>query len=198
MEHQLQCKCGAVSGTLHEAHRAHRGICYCKDCRAYSKHLGKLSETHDSAGGADFVAASTRQVTFKKGIENIACLSLSTGGLLRWYAKCCNTPICNTARSWKIPYVGIVRACLDTQPGSYERTFPKVQMRVHRGSALVVPPSQSVSTLLTLVRLMPSLLLDRVNGGYRKTPLFIGPGGSPITEVVVLTPGQRQLAYNAA
>ncbi|MGB4812810.1 MAG: DUF6151 family protein [Methylophilaceae bacterium] len=196
MEARFQCKCGALTGAIKETHRAYRGICYCKDCRAYSKHLGALSITHDAAGGADFVCTTTRHISFVSGIENLACLSLSSTGLLRWYAKCCNTPICNTTRSWKIPYVSFVRTCFDTAPGVYENVFPLVQMCVNRGSALTTPPSKMASTFLTLARLASTMVVECASSGYRKTPLFTEPDGAPLVEVIVLTPAQRQFAYS--
>jgi hypothetical protein len=192
MTHPIQCQCGALQGELSEPHRAIRGVCYCKDCRAYSNHLGKLN-VHDELGGADFVATQSRYVTFSRGIENLACISLSPKGSLRWYAKCCNTPIGATARDWKLPYIGLVHSCLEPGPGAYERAFPDVKMRVNAGSAHAKPPSMGFDNAIALMTLIPRILMGRVNASYRTTPFFTE--GVPVTDVKVLSLAEREAAY---
>lgn len=198
MNHRFQCQCGALSGHLSEVHRALRGVCYCKDCRAYARHLGKASWTHDAFGGAEFVATQSQYVSFTAGIEHLACLSLSGKGLLRWYAKCCNTPIANTTRNWKLPYVGLIYTCLKADPASFERSFPRVQMRVNTASAEQAPPRMLWGTVVSLVGFMPRVLLSSISGGYRHTPFFHQPDGVPIVSVTVLSEAERTLAYAAA
>jgi len=83
-----------------------RATCYCKDCQSFAYFLGKEKETLNELGGTDIVPASPRCVTFKQGQASLACLQLSPKGLLRWYAKCRNTPIGNTWRNNKLSYVG--------------------------------------------------------------------------------------------
>ena len=86
--------------------------CYCRDCQAFAHALGNPGAILDKLGGTDIVATLQQYVTFTKGTEALACLSLSERGLLRWYANCCNTPIANTARNPKLSYVGLVHTCL--------------------------------------------------------------------------------------
>lgn len=175
-----------------------RGVCYCKDCRAYSHHLGKLPQTHDAQGGAEFVATLAKCVTFAQGTEQLACLSLSDKGALRWYASCCRTPIANTFRNWKVPYVGLVSACLEADPAAYERAFPRLQVRVNTGSAKQAPPSLRLSTVAALAGFLPRVLLSGVTGTYKQTPFFDGPAGLPRAEVAVLSAAERTRAYRAA
>ena len=196
MNHRFQCRCGALSGHLSQPHRALRGVCYCKDCRAYAHHLGVAASTHDMLGGAEFVAAQAEHVSFTSGIEHLACLSLTDKGLLRWYANCCNTPICNTARNWKVPYVGLIGACLKTDPVAFERSFPRLQMRVNTRSARQAPPPMRWSTVVSLARLMSRVMLSSVNGRYRQTPFF-DQGGAPVVAVRVLAAACRTGAHGS-
>lgn len=198
MNHRLQCQCGALHGEVSQTHRALRGVCYCKDCNAYSRHLGKETAVHDSLGGAEFVATQAQYVSLSGGTQHLACLSLSEKGLLRWYAKCCNTPVGNTTRNWKFPYVGLVHTCLKADPASYERSFPRLQMRVNTGAAKQAPPGMLFSTVTALMGFMPRVLVSGVNGDYRQTPFFSVPAGSPIVEVAVLSQAQRARAYGCA
>ncbi|WP_085942545.1 DUF6151 family protein [Acidovorax sp. NO-1] len=198
INHRFQCRCGTLSGHLSQPHRALRGVCYCKDCRAFAHHLGAASWTHDSLGGAEFVAAQAQHVSFTSGFEHLACLSLTEKGLLRWYAKCCNTPICNTARNWKVPYVGMIGTCMKTDSVAFERSFPRVQMRVNTGSAKQVPPSMRLSTVVSLAGFIPRVMLSSISGAYRQTPFFDQRGGAPVGAVVVLSEADRASAYSAA
>ena len=198
MNHHFQCQCGALKGLVSEPHRALRGMCYCKDCRAYSNHLGSTHFTHDSQGGAEFVATLAKHVTFHEGTQHLACMSLSKAGLLRWYASCCRTPIANTARNWKLPYVGLLGSCLRTGPEAFERSFPRLHMRVNTGSAKETPPSLVFGTVVSLMGFMPRVMLSGVDGTYKQTPFFASPAGEPTVQVVVLSEAERKHAYSAA
>jgi hypothetical protein len=178
------------------AHLAIRGICYCRDCRAYSRHLGKLEVVHDLAGGAEFVATQAMHVTFESGTQQLACLSLSKNGLLRWYVKCCNTPIANTARSWRFPYVGLLHTCLKTDPELFERSFPKLQMRVNTRSARQAPPGMFLETAVSLLGYIPRIIASGLNGAYKRTPFFTDPSGTPKVAVAVLSKAEKERAYS--
>lgn len=198
MNHSFQCQCGSLRGLLDHTDRALRGVCYCKDCQAYSHHIGSASLTHDALGGAVFVATLARHVTFTEGAKHLACLSLTGNGLLRWYARCCRTPMANTVRNWKVPYVGLIGACLKADPAAYERSFPRLQMRVNTGGAKQAPPSLRFGTLAALMGFMPRVMWSGVDGTYKQTPFFIAPAGVPRVPVSVLSDADRTRAYRAA
>lgn len=194
MNHRIQCQCGALSGEISNTRSAIRAVCYCKDCRAYAFHLGRPHAILDEIGGTDVVATQSRHVALTGGIEHLACLSLSDKGLLRWYAKCCNTPIANTPRNWRIPYVGLVHSGLKKP---LESSFARVQMHVNTKSAKGRPPSTRRSQTTTLLGFLPAMLFARVAGTYQHTP-FCSPSGVPIVEVHVLTGIEREKAQSAA
>ena len=194
MNHQIQCRCGAFSGQISNTHLAIRAVCYCKDCRTYAVHLGRPQAILDEIGGTDVVATQARHVALTGGIEHLACLSLSEKGLLRWYAKCCNTPIANTPRDWRVPYVGLVHSGLKKP---LESSFPRVQMHVNTRSAKGTPPSMRWSQITALLGFLPTILFARVAGTYRRTPFF-SPSGVPIVEVEVLSDTEREIARRAA
>ncbi len=197
MNYRLQCQCRALRGQLSHPERAIRGVCYCNDCRASAHHLGVASRTHDALGGVDFVATQAKYVTLSEGTQHLACLSLAENGLLRWYAKCCNTTIGNTVRNWKFPYVGLIRTCLNAEPGAYERSFGDVKMRVNIGSAKEAPPGTGLKTLSALAGFIPSVVAGRVSGAYKTTPFFSSVG-EPVVAVDVLSRTERERAYSAA
>ncbi|MDB5858573.1 MAG: hypothetical protein JWQ76_2262 [Ramlibacter sp.] len=193
MPHRFQCRCGTLQGEIDEPMRSVRAVCYCGDCQAYAHLLGQAPRILDDLGGTDIVATQARYVRFTSGSQALACLSLSPRGLLRWYAKCCNTPIANTPRTWKLPYAGLVHACL-RQPETMERSFPEVQLHINTKHAKGEPPkSRAIRGMARFAGLMFRLAGSRLAGGYRATPFF-NAKGVPVAEVVV---AQREAVEQA-
>ncbi len=193
MSHRIQCQCGALSGEVSHTSSARRAICYCRDCQDYASRLGRLEETLDANGGTDVVATQARYVTITRGIENLACASLSGNGLLRWYAKCCNTPIANTPREWRFCYVGLVHSCLEKP---LEHSFPRIDMRVNNRGGVGTPPRPPRGQLFTILAFMLKFLPAWVGGAYKQTPFFTATG-EPVVAVQILSADERIVAEKA-
>ena len=131
MNGQLRCRCGAIQGTVDPRHVYGRAVCYCTDCQAFARYLGSQDEILNSQGGTEIVAILPAAVHFTAGLDKLACMSLSDKGLLRWYASCCRTPIGNTPRDRKTPYVGLVRACLP----NLDESFGPLKIAIKTNSA---------------------------------------------------------------
>ena len=196
MNHRFQCQCGAIQGEIDQPQRGVRAVCYCGDCQAYAHLLGQPQRVLDPLGGTDIVAMQSRYVRFTSGTQALACLSLSPKGLLRWYASCCGTPIANTPRDWKLPYAGMVHACLH-RPDPLEQSFPAVQMRVNTRSAKSEPPrTNQLKAMARFAGLALRLTGSRLAGGYKATPFF-DASGTPIAEVVVASRAAVEQARRA-
>lgn len=195
MAHCFQCRCGALKGEVSQPHLAVRAVCYCGHCQAYARLLDSPVPVLDALGGTDVAATQARYVRFTSGEQSLACLSLSPNGLLRWYARCCNTPIANTPRDWRLPYVGLLHTCL-ANPEPMERSFPQVQMHVNRASARGKPPVLRLSGMRAMLGLAPRLLAARLTGAYRQSPFF-DQQGVPRAEVRVLPREAVQAALGA-
>jgi len=106
----LACECGSLSASaeIHEKESNTRIVCYCEDCQRYARHLGKPGSVLDINGGTDIIQLSPAHFKLTKGREHLGVLRLSPNGLLRWYATCCNTPICNTPANPGMPYIGLL------------------------------------------------------------------------------------------
>lgn len=197
MKHRFQCVCGQVAGEMEAPQRAMRAVCYCRDCQAYAHLLGHPERVLDALGGTDIVATHAKHVQITRGMESLACLSLSPNGLLRWYSRCCNTPIANTPRDWKLPYIGFVHTCL-RQPDPLERSFPKVEMRINTKSAHGTPPKDnSPAGFARFFGLVLRLAASRMAGGARSHPFF-GAQGSPVVAIQVAQRGAVDAARKAA
>lgn len=94
---KIQCRCGYLQGSLSGAAGVTPLSCHCRDCQAYAHALGHPERVLHELGGTDVVTTLQQHLSFTKGKDALACISLSEQGPLRWYTSCCNTPIGNTA-----------------------------------------------------------------------------------------------------
>ena len=197
--HLLRCRCGTVRGAV-ALPALGRAVCYCRDCRAYAYFLQREGEVLDDAGGTQVVATLPRQVRFEpEGLDALACMSLSERGILRWYAGCCNTPIGNTPRNARIPYVGLVHNCLASDPSrSLEASFWPLRMRVNTESATRPVASTPLVVLAVMLGSVQPLLSTRWDGSWRDNPFFHADSGKPIRSPRVLGAGERSRLKAAA
>lgn len=195
--HPFQCRCGTLRGEVEPSRLAMRAVCYCRDCRTYAHWLGHPEQVLDPLGGTDIVATHARYVRFTAGQPQLSCMSLSPRGLLRWYGRCCNTPVANTPRDWKLPYVGLVHTLLGgVQP--IESSFPPVQMDVNAKSALGPAPHRGGPVAMARFGTMVLRLgAARLTGTYRMSPFFDAQG-APAAVVRVPARAEVDVARHAA
>lgn len=191
-EHPLRCRCGALRGSVALARPPSHVVCYCRDCQTYAHALGR-PDALDAKGGTEIVQTSPSLVTFAEGRDRLALLRLTPDGLFRWYAKCCDTPVGNTAPTWKASYVGLVHTCLDAGGRSLDESFGPVLTPVNtthaKGEVAMRPAGLAVSLGRTGLAMGRALL----DGSYRRTPFFDGDG-APVVAPRVLTPEELAAA----
>ena len=197
MNHPLRCQCGTLRGYVSHPEGVSRGVCYCRDCQAYAHFLGRAGDILDEMGGTDVVATLPKHVAFTHGLEALACMSLTEKGMLRWYASCCNTPIGNTPRDFKVSHVGLVHTCLEDPSRTLDSSFGPVRMRVNTKNAKGRPKSMPISTIVSVLRFMTSLIRARLDGSYKDTPFFVSDRGIPVVPPKVLTRGERDRLMSA-
>jgi hypothetical protein len=207
----LSCRCGKIRGRLDPA-AGTRLVCHCADCRAAARHVaslarGGLTATEDVAAagpdravhrwpepgaaweGADIYQTTPDRLRIEAGHEHLRAIRLSPGGLVRWYASCCATPLANTLGSTGMPFVGLLahavapaaRAGLGAPKGEVNMRGPDGRVR-HRGFAAIG---------LALLR---RALVSRLAGRERRAPFF-RPDGTPISAPHILTEAERTAAY---
>jgi hypothetical protein len=188
----LRCQCGKLQGEVDTRGVAARVVCYCKDCQAYARFLGRDADVLDAAGGTEVEATLPAAVRFTAGIEHLGCMSLSPRGPYRWYATCCRTPIGNTARDPKMSYVGLVRACLDAPAESLDRQLGRARGVVNRASAHGPVAATPAGTAWAVAKIGSMILRARLGGGYRDNPFFVPGAATPIRAPQVLTLDERK------
>jgi hypothetical protein len=188
----LSCRCGAVRGIARGVTPdvGNHCVCYCDDCQAFPKALGR-PEVLDANGGTDIFQLSPARVTFTHGIERVECLKLTPEGLARWYASCCNTPIGNTLATPGIPFVGLIRSFIPEPCGD---ALGPIRARVFRefatGDEAAIPPDNQ-SRWTMLLRVVGLMLTWRLRGDHRRSPFFGPTTRAPLKAPRVLSATER-------
>jgi len=181
----IRCECGALRGTLRgvDETRGNRLVCYCDDCQSFAHFLnrGTGDAVLDELGGTDLFQTAPSRVTIEAGTEELAVVNLKPGGLMRWYARCCNTPIANTMRSPQMPFVGTIGMAVDHAGDGRSRDetlgpirgFHLTELAKGDASHLAAGGGRSLAMLGRIFRL---LLVWRLRGEHRPSPFFDDEG----------------------
>lgn len=184
----LRCECGRVQGRVETDQVYVRATCYCKDCQAYARWLDRPGVA-DAQGGTDMVAMNPAGVHITAGSEQIACMSLSGKGILRWYAACCRTPLGNTPRDGRIAYVGVVAMGLWPAREMDAAFGPKGKTVINSGSARGKVKATPVGFVTGGLRIVRGMLGARLRG--QGPMLFFDGEGQPIRRIEVLSATER-------
>ena len=189
----FRCSCGRVRGALHDLGpgRLNRAVCYCDDCQAFARWLGRqgIVDTH---GGSDIVQVAQSQVSVSEGRDLLRSMRLSGKGMIRWYTDCCRSPAGNLMPSHRSPFVGIASASLDAGEGrSLDDVVGKPAGSIFGRYAVGgcpphVHPKVPASLVLPTARF---LLGSLVRGGHVPSPYF--EGRRPVSAPRVLTVAER-------
>ena len=196
MKHPLQCRCGLLKGEVEATAPPGRALCYCRDCQAFARCLGREGDVLDAQGGTEVVPLLHKAVRITEGREALACLKLRENGILRWYASCCSTPIGNTPPNYQISYVGLIHSCLDGPGSSLEQSFGPLRARVWTKSARGEPKPQAQGMAAMMLRIGWHLARARMDGSYKRSPFF-SADGRPVELPRVLDAAELDEALNA-
>lgn len=186
--HPLRCRCGALQGHVELNGSSNRMVCYCQDCQAFARFLGRTDKVLDAQGGSHVVQLAPHRIKFTQGAANLAVVRLSAQGMLRWYAACCRTPVGNTMTGRNMPFTGLLAQCLDTAP--LEAAFGPVRASANTESAIGEPKPRAFGLLGALLRIFGLVLGSRLSGRYKDTPFFTA-SGTPVAEPMVLSAEER-------
>jgi len=188
----LSCQCGSLTATLRGASgdNGNHGMCYCLDCQAFARHLGQLDRIANAAGGTEIFQTQPHRIAITSGIEHLALLRLSKKGINRWFASCCNTPLCTTPGPPKVAFAGMLVANITAS----QTALGPIRFRYKRESALQPVKEPQGSALRFVARTFASIAAERLSGRWKDTPLF-GADGRSIVKPYVLSASERTAAY---
>jgi hypothetical protein len=185
--HPIRCQCGAIRARLTGRGVHNRVICYCTDCRAFTRYLGQ-QQILDAQGGCEVIQVAQHRLHWQQGLDALTCLRLSPNGLLRWYCRHCHTPIGNTTADAKLSFIGLISSCLDRT--KLDSDFAAEPALVNTNSALGEPKPQQRGLAAVILRFVLLVVGARLSGRWRQSALFL-PDGAPRCEPLVLTAAQK-------
>ncbi len=177
----IRCSCGALRGLARglSADAGNRVVCYCDDCQAFAHFLGCAEDLLDANGGSDIFQTSPARLEITQGLDELACVRLTSSGIFRWHTRCCSTAIANTLPTTALPFVGLLSGAMDhTASGrSRDEALGSVRMRVQgrfaKGdtSGLDAHDKFSLASFFQVARI---LLTARLRGDQKRNP-FVDP-----------------------
>jgi hypothetical protein len=129
-------------------------------------------------------------VAFTAGTDQIAALRLTDRGLVRWYAGCCRTPLGNTLATAALPFIGVVRVCMDAAPTALGPIRGRGFAKSAKGGRAAVP-KDGLPELVMVARVFAKLIGWRLRGDHKRTALFDSATGRPLAVPRVLDAAER-------
>ncbi|MBR0551194.1 hypothetical protein J7S20_01600 [Sphingomonadaceae bacterium LXI357] len=164
-------------------------VCHCSDCLAFVRFCDP-DRVPAVIDGVQLFQTRVSRMAITLGKELIACVHLTDKPMLRWYSKCCRTPLFHTVHSGWYPFVTIHVAILD-----YDRRAAAIGEP--RGHTFVsnVPAAlrnfREVSRFGIMARFTVRMWNDLVSGDFRRAELFEPASLKPIVEPRRLTISER-------
>jgi len=189
----LRCLCGTVRGVARGATPSsiNHCFCYCDDCQAFAHFLGGADDVLDAHGGTEIVQMSQGNVAFTAGTDKIAAIQLAPKGLVRWFASCCRTPIGNTMASSALPFIGVIRAAIDTPQSALGPIRGRGFAKSAKGGAAAVP-KDGLPEIVMVARVFAKLIGWRLRGDHKRSALFPAATDRPLAEPRVLDAAERE------
>ncbi|MEE9453691.1 MAG: DUF6151 family protein [Paracoccaceae bacterium] len=196
----LKCACGKVSGRVKKVKPSvgNHAVCYCNDCQAFARFLGNAPQVLDANGGTDIFQTTPGRVVFSQGIEHLACIRLSPKGILRWYASCCSTPICNTGATPGLPFVGLIHSGLGDGVDGTPRAEIIGPVRTQAFTQFATGDTDGLKTrglLKMATRLIRMMIGARLRGEHKRSSFFKPGSMEPIALPKTLNDTERAAVY---
>jgi hypothetical protein len=192
----LRCACGKLRGIALAVSPTStaRIVCYCNDCQAFARFLGRPGVT-DPWSGTDIVQIAPSRVRITGGGDTLACVRLSAKGLYRWYCGECKTPIGNTMGP-RVPFVGLIHSFMDHEGDGRDRDAvlgkPIGYLQTKSAVGGVPPRPRGASLLRAIARNVRLLGKAWMTGAGSPSPFFDEKTRAPRIEPRVLTPSERR------
>ena len=174
------CKCGQVRGAIRNVSSASGDLlcCHCTDCQQFAYRFGAEDRILDANSGTLLYQSGCAAVQVAQGSDKLACIHLTDKPTLRWYADCCDTPMFNTYKNARFPYMSTLVA--NTPRDEREPLMP---LRGHIFLSDVQGHESDLKELSMAYfarRFLVRVVRDFCTGARRRTALFDGATLEPI------------------
>jgi hypothetical protein len=192
----LRCSCGKLQGTGLGLSRksGFRVVCFCNDCQAFARFLGR-SDITDARGGTELFQTAPSRLRLTAGADALCCVRLSAKGMHRWYCGECKTPVGNTLGP-RLPFVGMVRSFIDwaSAGSSPDAALGEPAVYGFPDAALGGPPpeARNKSEPWYIARIVSSLGKWWLTGAGQPSPFFDAKTRAPRASVQILTAEERR------
>ena len=192
----LRCACGKLRGTAVAVAPGAgcRVVCYCDDCQAYARFLGRPGIT-DEWGGTDIFQMPPSRVRITGDTEALRCVRLSDKGMHRWYCGECRTPVGNSV-SARVPFVGLIHTFMDHRSDGRSREDVLGKPIGYTGTKFAIgtlPPAARRPSLLRLLGRSVRLLGKWwVTGAGSPSPFFDDQTRAPRVKPRILRVDERR------
>lgn len=185
-EIDVQCFCGKIEGTTENINSSTgtRIVCCCDDCQIFAEYLGNEGNILDQYGGTDIFQMPISQLKISQGNEHIGCMRISSKGMYRWYASCCNTPIGNTLGSG-VPFIGLIHSFM-ANPSTRDTDLGKIRGYLEiKFAKQQVPKTQQGSSFRIILRGLYKIILWKLRG-LNSPSVFFNDNGESIVAPKIL------------
>lgn len=189
----LRCACGKITGVAEgvAASEGTRCVCYCGDCQAFARFLGR-DGVLDQWGGTDIWQMSPGKMRLEVEGDALRCVKLSAEGMHRWYCGECRTAIANTMTAI-IPFVGVVHSVMDLDAGAREELMgPGHPVQTDTAYGEGAPKQDGSAIFKVLLRTMGMVVGRKILGRGRISPFFDAKTKLPKVTPQVLTLDERR------
>lgn len=167
------CRCGMVQGRIEQADPAQGDfiVCHCEDCQAFAKRFDAIDRLTGEDAGTLLFQSRCARVKLDAGRDHLASLHLTEKPTLRWHASCCDTPMFNTFKNGKLPYITTLVGNCDERQRKTLLGEPIGHLFVKDDpSASSDLPNMSMNRLMR--RFFRRMVKDIFSGDRRRTALF--------------------------
>ena len=178
----FRCECGAVPGAIHDAgpDKGDHVVCHCTDCQNFARRFGKADRILDENAGTALYQSRCSSLEIREGLDNLRCLHLTEKPTLRWYTRCCETPMFNTYRNGRIPYVTTLVGNAD--PIAREALGPPLGHLFPADAPGDTSDLEPLSMGRLMWRATIRMAKDVLSGARRRSPLFDADRLEPVAK----------------
>lgn len=180
-----------MTGTVEARGLSVHGTCYCRDCQAFARYLGRPERMLDAHGGTEVIGTLPGRLRIDTGMDQLACITLTPRGPLRWYAQCCRMAIGNGSRTPRQSFVTLHCRAIDAPPDEVSRVFGPVSFRFAVDAATSPVPSMRAGFPLAILKILWNIVSSKVSGAWRVNPFFRPGTDEPVRAPQALTHEQR-------